>query len=171
MHTCALTLNLTDACAGQHKHSTKDSISTCSCYTTTTPGNLCSCSHPARMRALGRSPARRCSEQQVQPSAHGGSRYQAYGTQGVAGFNSEHDKQVLMHTPSAGSWQAGLMAGRICSYRTLLCPATCSTLLSLSWVSHRSLQQPTAAYTSANTALPGKDVTATQATFLAPIRL
>lgn len=126
---------------------------------------------PSRMRALGRSQARRCSEQQVQPSEHGGSRYQAHGTQGVAGFNSEHNKQVLMHTPSAGSWQAGLMTGRTRSYRVLLCPAICSTLLSLSWASHRSLQQPTAVYTSANTALPGKDITATQATFLAPIRL
>lgn len=87
---------------------------------------------PSRMRALGRSQARRCSEQQVQPSEHGGSRYQAHGTQGVAGFNSEHNKQVLMHTPSAGSWQAGLMAGRTRSYRVLLCPAICSTLLSLS---------------------------------------
>lgn len=66
-----------------------------------------------------------------------------------------------------GSWQAGLIAGRShCSYRVLLCPDTCSTLLSLSWVSHRFLQQPTAVHTSANTAshMPGKDFTATQAT-------
>lgn len=55
------------------------------------------------------------------------------------------------------------MAGRTCSYRVLLCPDTCSTLLSLSWVFHWFLQQPTAVYTSANTAshMPGKDFTDT----------